>query len=474
MASSVSGKSSTQKVIVITLGVLLLGTVFFLPQLVSEPWIVSDLGEQNVPQAPSAETVPPSTAAELKRYRQDSQSVLAEIVMMRDGLIERNVDQWAPAEFEQALANVATGDEEYSFGNYATSLRQYRTARDQLRVIEAMGDRKLAQAKVEGVNAVESLNINVATAANLLATAIAPTDPEVRALAARVGTLAQVITHVEAGDYALERDRFSVAQSEYRKALELDPAHQRAAESLGIASREVTGGAFRSRMSQGFAALERGAYDEARSAFSQAAQIDPGNPAIEQARAQVDNRESMTFVSAELDRAAQLEASEQWGDALSIYESLLAEDPSLADAKARLIPARVRAELDERLTGYIDEPLRLSNKAEFETAQTTLADAKGIGSAGPRLQQQIETLDHLLQRATSAVNVVFHSDNQTHVVLFRVADLGQFEQTSMKLRPGRYVAAGTRNGFRDVRVEFTITGDPLSEPIVVRCEEPIG
>ncbi len=55
-----------------------------------------------------------------------------------------------------------------------------------------------------------------------------------------------------------------------------------------------------------------------------------------------------------------------------------------------------------------------------------------------------------------------------------MAELGRFEQTSVKLRPGHYVAAGTRKGYRDVRVEFTITGEPLQQPIEVRCEEPIG
>ena len=33
-------------------------------------------------------------------------------------------------------------------------------------------------------------------------------------------------------DEALARDRFQEAQSEYRKATELDPSHQRAARSL--------------------------------------------------------------------------------------------------------------------------------------------------------------------------------------------------------------------------------------------------
>ena len=54
------------------------------------------------------------------------------------------------------------------------------------------------------------------------------------------------------------------------------------------------------------------------------------------------------------------------------------------------------------------------------------------------------------------------------------ADLGQFDRVSMKLRPGKYVAAGTRSGFRDVRVEFTVTGETSSQQVVVRCEEPIS
>ncbi len=69
---------------------------------------------------------------------------------------------------------------------------------------------------------------------------------------------------------------------------------------------------------------------------------------------------------------------------------------------------------------------------------------------------------------------MFRSDNQTHVILFRVAELGRFEQVSVKLRPGKYIAAGTRSGYRDVRIEFTVTGERQEEAIVVRCEEPIG
>ena len=466
--------SQTQKVTLITLGVVAVATVFFLPQFVTEPWIISKDVENLEAPPPAPEDIAPSTAAELTKYRQDSQGVLAEIIVIRDRLTERNVEFWAEADFLFALGKVEVGDKEYSFGDYEQSRDLYREARDQLADLVTLGEQKLIESKAQGLMAVESLNFNVASSASELAVAISAQDPEVQTLVGRVETLPQVSQHIEAGDHAMERDRFEVARTEYRKANELDSAHKRAREGMASAQAEIIGGAFRGQMSRGFAALENQNYAGARLAFRKAGEIEPSNPAVAQALAQVKNRESLAFVNQQLVVATDLEAQEAWADALVIYRSLLATDPTLTDAKARLIPAGVRADLDEQLSEYIDDPLTLSNKKGFENAQVTLKDAQGISNAGPRLSGQIDQLATLLERATSPVNVVFSSDNQTHVVLYRVAELGTFQQTSMRLRPGRYVAAGTRDGYRDVRVEFTITGDPMDEPIVVRCEEPIG
>jgi tetratricopeptide (TPR) repeat protein len=469
-----TGNTTTQRATLIVLGLLLAGTVFLLPQFVTEPWIADETGVLPPVPVASPSSVAPSTAAELKQYRQESQGVLAEIVVMRDRLVERQVTQWAEVDFNQALALVENGDERYSYGDYAASLARYHEARDRLANLEELGTQKLAQAKTDAQAAIESLNLNVAQDAARLAQLIAPEDPEVQALADRVVVLAQVAGHVEAGDQALALARYAEAQAAYRAATTLDPAHQRATESLARANREVASSVFRGHMSRGFAALERRDYVAARGAFNEAGRSSPNDPAVGKALAQVANLESGKVVGTDLSRAAELESREQWSEAVSIYEGLLQQDPSLTDARVKLIPAQVRAGLDKQLSGYIDEPLRLSTQSEFEAARTALADARGIPDAGPRLRGQIEQLDTLVQRANSPVDVVFRSDNQTNVVLFRVAELGRFEQHSMKLRPGKYVAAGTRSGFRDVRVEFTVTGETIAEPIVVRCEEPIG
>ena len=474
LETSKPGHSKTQRIILIVLGVVVAATVFLLPQFVSEPWVATrDSTELPAVQPPPSE-VAPSTAAELKRFRQESQAVLAEVMAKRDRLQEQNVERWAEPAFRIALDRIERGDERYSYGEYEASLEQYREARDELAELESLAMQKLEQAKTDAAEAIESLNLNAAGDAVALAAAIAPEDPAVEALVKREEALPEVAAHIEAGDTALERDRFSQAQAEYRQAAQLDPGHRRAAESLARADREVAKDVFRGHMSRGFAAMERGDFESARAAFREAGRVSPGDPAVAAALAQVDNLEAGNTVAVELSRAAAMESGEEWADAVSLYESLLARDPSLTDARVRLVPARVRADLDRRLSAFIEEPLRLSGRADFEAAQTALADARGIPDPGPRLQGQIAQLDTLIQRANSPVDVVFRSDNQTHVVLFRVADLGQFEQKSLRLRPGRYVAAGTRSGYRDVRVEFTITGEPLGEPIVVRCEEPVG
>jgi len=469
-----ASQSKVRKITLIILGVVLIGTVFLLPQIVTEPWVAGDTAElPAVPEA-SPSSVSPSTAAELTLYRQESQGVLAEIMAIRDELRQSQVGLWAEVEFQQALDMVEAGDERYSYGDYEASLEQFRQARSRLVNIKNLGRQKLDDAKIEIEAAIEALNLNVATANMNLASTIAPQDPEVQKLAPRVEVLAQVAAHIEAGDEAQALDRIKTAQAEYRKATDLDPLHQRAVTSLAFANKEVTNSTFRAHMSKGFASLESQDFDAARSAFLEAGKIYPGSAEVKKAIAQVNNRESGNFVNRELERALDLELREEWQESVSIYEALLEQDPSLTDARVRLIPVRVRADLDKRMSRYIEEPLRMSSKKEYDAAQVALQNARGIANPGPRLDGQIVQLESLLKIANSPVEVVFRSDNQTRVVLYRVAELGQFEQVTMKLRPGKYVAAGTRIGFRDVRVEFTVTGQSLQAPVEVRCEDPVG
>jgi tetratricopeptide (TPR) repeat protein len=468
-----AGHSGKRKIALLVLTLFALGTVFILPRFVSEPWIAGQSGETPATPAADPSYVSPSTAAEKTLHRQESQRVLAEFVAIRDRLLERNVESWAQVDFSRALKMVEAGDEQYSYGEYRASLDNYQQARKQLEALETLGEEKLRTALTDGFAAVEALNLPLAAASVEMAALIAPQDQDVQLLSARAGILPQLIERLEAGDQDRAAGRLGAAEAAYTEAVRLDSGHPVAKASLAAVRKEITDSRFRGHMSRGYAALDRGEFDLAEAAFRQAGTVYPGDPGIAQALAQVENRRSGRIVSQKLARAAALESGEQWHEAIAIYDSLLAEDPTLTDAKVRLIPARVRADLDTRLKGFIEDPLSLVNSRVYRAAQATLEDARGIPGPGEKLSAQISRLEAHLKAAVSSVNVVFQSDNLTKVTLYRVAELGQFEQTTLKLRPGRYIAAGTRQGFRDVRVEFTITGEPLDEPIVIRCIEPI-
>jgi tetratricopeptide (TPR) repeat protein len=470
MSDSLFGK---QKTILLVLAVAALATVFLLPQFVSKPWITDGAVDSSEVPDTSPMTVSPSTAAEKTRYRQEAQSLLARIIPVRDKLISESVEVWSPVEFQIALEQIEAGDENYSYGDYRESLDSYQTALQGFEALDVLGQEKLAESISAGFDAIENLNIVGATEASTLASTIAAQNAQVQELAKRTTTLQAVAAHIETGDQASQSGKLGIARSAYEQAVSLDPAHQRATTSLAAVNAEIVESNFRQHMSRALAALDEADYDAAIAAFEQAGTVHPGHPAIAQGIAQLENTRSQKSVNHQIQQAVEFEKGENWAEAVEVYEALLKEDPTLTEVKVKLIPARVRADLNQRLENLSADPLKLSEQAVYRQGKSALDDAQGIPNPGEKLVGQITQMKALLIRAVTSVEVKFQSDNLTQVTLFRVAQLGQFERTSLTLKPGKYIAAGTRQGYRDVRVEFSVTGEPLDAPIVVSCKEQI-
>ena len=282
-----------------------------------------------------------------------------------------------------------------------------------------------------------------------------------------------MIAALVSGQQRLATNELAAAKAYFQQAVSIDSQHIKAAAALESAEQAITEQRFRGHMSDGFAALDSNQFAAATNAFNRAAKVYSNHPAVAQALSQVATKQSQMSVSRQMRQAADFEAKEQWQQALELYQALLQTDPSLTEAKVKTIPVGVRAALDSQIEAVLDDPLQLSAANNYSSAQRLLNDASGIANPGPVLKQQIVDLNTVLQQATTAVDVVLQSNNQTEVTLFRVAKLGVFAQTSLQLKPGRYIAAGTRMGYRDVRVEFTITGAPIDGPIRVSCDEII-
>jgi hypothetical protein len=474
MTSRPGQQEGRQKLIIGGLLLLVVAVVLLLPNMVSDPWIAT--ADESATPVPAKTAVSPSTAAEKTKYRQDSQKVLAQIIAVRDSLKQQNVEYWGDFEFRQALALIDQGDEQYGYGDYRDAQASYQSSLKQLQALEISGQTTLETALRDGINAIENAelaDIAPATEAAATAMAIAPEDRRSQQLAQRAGQLETLIAALNNGRQRLQTNELAAAKAYFEQAVSIDGLHIKAAAELQSANQAITEQRFRGHMSDGFAALDSNQFAAATNAFNRAAKIYSNHPAVAQALSQVPTKQSQILVSRQMLQAAEFEDREQWQQALELYQSLLQTDPSLTEARVKTIPVAVRAKLDNQIQAVLADPLKLSSSSQYNSAQRLLADASGIANPGPLLTQQIADLNKALQQSTTAVDVVLQSNNQTQVTLFRIAKLGAFEQTSLQLKPGRYIAAGTRMGYRDVRVEFTITGAPIEGPIRVSCDEMI-
>jgi hypothetical protein len=100
--------------------------------------------------------------------------------------------------------------------------------------------------------------------------------------------------------------------------------------------------------------------------------------------------------------------------------------------------------------------------------------AATIPSPGIRLKRQMVVLSTLLEEARIPVTVILNSDGETDVTVYRIGKLGRFTSKQVTLRPGRYVITGTRAGYRDVRVELTLSANAAPPPVQIQCVEPIA
>ncbi|HYC08464.1 MAG TPA: serine/threonine-protein kinase [Steroidobacteraceae bacterium] len=254
----------------------------------------------------------------------------------------------------------------------------------------------------------------------------------------------------------------------------------RPTEAPGAPQRTVTGGAafsddgYARAAGEGFAALGAGRLDQARAAFERARALRPdGAEAIEGLR-RVDAENSARALGSVRARAEEFETQERWEDALAAYSAILRRDPSSTfaqDGKARVA---ARMELRDSLQALIDRPDRLANSPALrDQAATLLQSAEEQPAPGAELRDQIAKLTSLLPGLDKPVHLSLVSDSVTQVAIPTVGSFGSFAQRDIELKPGHYTVIGTRDGYRDVRRDITVSPGQESQTISVRCDEQI-
>jgi tetratricopeptide (TPR) repeat protein len=457
------------------LGALLIvasGVIFFLPRMVQErgPLLVEP-GETQTTEVPAGPAGP--DPGESLAQRQIADEVLGELLIVDDRLRAAGVDLWGGARWSDARALAETGDASYRDRDYAGALQNYRQALTGMELIELRIADTLAAYLADGAAAFEAGNQQEAIRNFEIAIAIDGGNAEARAGLERAMHLDRVLALMSQAVELEQSGQPGKARALFKEVLDLDPAWQPARDGFGRTGRILARNAYETQMAAGFSAMAAEDFSRARNAFRGALDTRPGDDDASTALKQVDTEERLQKII-EIQKAAMTaEQQEKWIIAVEHYESILRIDQTVASAQDNLKRTRGRVELHDQLDHEIGQADRFNDDQAAQAASKLVERARAIEEPGPVLSTQIAKLTVLLRVAAIPVPVEFRSDDLTEVVLYKVGRLGTFLNRTMDLKPGNYVAVGSREGYRDVRRSFHIAADGGRQSIVLICEEPI-
>jgi tetratricopeptide (TPR) repeat protein len=453
--------------------VALVVVVIVLPDLVAER-VAERQPPARVQAEPPPPPPPPEDARRLAREKREAGNKLGVVLRMQTELEAEGISTWGGSDYDAALDTLAAGDADLQAGRFASASGHYDEAVAALEALSASRPERLTAALDRGEAGLGAADGPGARDAFETALAIEPHNERAQLGMLRAGVLEEVVALVAAGAGHEARDELEAAREKYAAAMALDAHSEKARNAHAAVTERIRDGEFLSAMSVALTALDGGDFAASREALARADAIKPGTPEVADTRERLELAVQHSRISNHRREATKLEAAERWREAGEHYGAVLAIDPSAAFARAgrerSLAKARIHSELDAYL-GSLD---RLSAPGPRANAQRLLA-AAGEPDAGvePVLAAKVGKLGRAVEIARTPMQVRLQSDNLTDVAVYKVGRFGRFESRDVLLPPGSYVAVGTRSGYRDVRVEFTLVAGEEPAHVMVRCQEKI-
>lgn len=460
------------------LAIIALAVIFVLPSVVREYELPLERRVAATPSAPASnasagQAVSPFEEAQRARQRKEAQDVLAEVLDIQNELEAQEVSTWAGEAYDAALEQGSIGDEYYRTQDFVSATASYNNARDQLQQLLDSRPEVLARTLDRAQQALDAGDSGTAEDQFSLALVLDPDNDTAQTGLARARTLDEVLALFDAAEALREDGELEQARATYREIVDLDDQYQPARDRIEQVSAEIRAAEFNRVMSSGYTLLEQGDPEAAIAAFERAANLGVNEEQARAAIAQTETEVANARINAARERIASAEQDERWQDAVAAYDEVLAIDPNLTFAVQGRDYARKRANLDQLLVYALNNPERFADDEVFQETVDVYFTGRAIEEPGPRLQGQLDELQVLLETSQVPLDITLVSDNLTEVTVLRVAELGLFEQTTLSLKPGNYVAVGSRPGYREVRKEFTVGFGKTPEQVVVQCEERV-
>lgn len=402
-----------------------------------------------------------------------AEALLTRLIELESLLNKHSVKKWAAEEFAQATEQGRIGDEYYRRQQYSQAITSFQDSIDQLQILQERIQPTLEQALARGEQALIQGDQPSALQQFELAKSIDSTNLRASNGLQRATTISQLFALLQRASSFESHDQLQQARSTYQEAVQLDPLSNEASSALARVNRKLANKEFKQLIATGYQALQEGQYADARAAFDAAKTLQPKakESAIGLSKvAAAIREEKIANLLFEAEHFVQLQ---QWQQAASSYEKILAIRSTHSIAQQGLIDSKNKAKILEDLKRALDSSDQLHQAKVLKRAQQVLATVTNLDTPGTLIEQSSEKLQQLVRVATTPIPIILESDNNTEVTVYKVARLGVFERHKLQLRPGSYTIVGTRIGFRDVRKTIQVTPDSKNSVLSISCEEPI-
>jgi tetratricopeptide (TPR) repeat protein len=444
--------------------------------------LASVASPQSTSPAPTPEKAPPQpeAAPAPAPKPQDDTADLAQLASERadydkqvTALQARGVASWGGADFAAAQMQAAEANGAAAAGGVKIALQRLDQAQQLLKGVAGKAPQALAAQLKAGDAALASGHREQANEAYALALRIDPNNRRAIDGARRAGVLGGVLPLLSDARRAEAARNYSRAAQDFSQALSLDPGNQTAKSGLARANAAFGDDSYARAVGAGFAALGAGKLPEAQADFQQALGFRAHGKEATEGLQRVSAAMQASRLAGMRQKAANLEAQEHWQQAVSVYETALREDPSLAFARRGKQRDEAMEQLTDSLQQIINHPYRLSFPAVRDEAVTLLQQARQQNPAGPILQSQISQISRLLPQLDRPVLLNMISDNATQVTIPSIGVFGTFGRREIRLKPGTYTVIGTRDGYRAVHQEFNVEPGQQNVTISVSCSDPL-
>jgi hypothetical protein len=457
---------------------LLAGVFLWLPRLAPRAVTVAEVQSAAKPSATAAAASRDAAQSATADRREQQLAALAAATARHSAAVlaleARGAGVWGGADFAAAKAQSTPSAQSLDGEDLPRIIERVDAATALLDKVAARAPEALATQLRVGGEALAAGQPEAARQAFELAKLIAPEDARAAEGLRRAEVLGEVLPRLAEAEAAALGERPLEAVTLYEQVLRDDPAHPGARAGLARARAALGSDAYARAIGDALAALREGRDGDARAALARARALRPGGGEIAAIEAQTSAAGARRELTATRESLAALETAERWGEALAGYEQWLARDPTLEFARSGRSRAAPRAELARRLDALLGDPARLVAPEVRREADRLLARADAVRGSAPVLRSQSTRLRDTLKLYDQPVAAVLQSDGLTEVTLQRWGAVGTFTRKELQLKPGRYVAIGSRPGYRDVRREFTLMPGGAAVVVDVRCTEAVS